>query len=263
VKQHPDQRDALLLVEGERADGDVGPVRQERHRPAFGQPNTALSPNPQPGQGTEKRALAASGRAHDQQPLSRSHLQGCLRQENLAIGREHPQTDERQLAFGMVRIGNQIRAAFQVLQVNQSVPVGDGPMQRYPPLRERGEPVHEPAQRLLNLRECAGDHHQATEGQTALEITGCRHDDGSDDRHPAIAGRDPGQPREAAGDLAHDGESLAGRLSKPAPFILLAAVNGDSFSGIVDTDEKEAEFGLPGAQVSIGLNQRLADQPGQ
>jgi hypothetical protein len=122
---------------------------------------------------------------------------------------------------------------------------------------------NEPPQRGLHLIEGADDHHEAAEREVAAEIAGRGHDQRKDDRHPAIAGGDPGETRECAGQAAHGFDDGAGRLVEGTALVGLAAIEGDALGGFADPDQREAELGLALVAVGVQLDQRRPDLPGQ
>ena len=75
------------------------------------------------------------------------------------------------------------------------------------PVRDAGKIVDEPAKRLLHLIEGADHHHQLAECHVAREIAGRGHQDRRNDREPAIAGGNPGQPCHGTDDPAGNFEN--------------------------------------------------------
>ena len=97
----------------------------------------------------------------------------------------------------------------------------------------------------------------------AAEIPRRRDHDRHHEREPAIAGRDPGEAREAAREAGHHGHHAVDRLVEQAALIRLAVVQHDAVGVLVDPDEGHAQVGLAAVALGIERNQRAADAPGE
>ena len=133
--------------------------------------------------------------------------------------------------------------------------------QRGPPVGDRAEIVDEPPQSLLHLIEGADGHHQRAEGKIAGEVSrSCDHDR-RDDREPAVACRDPGEPGARVDDPPHDAENVLELDSKALLLILFAAAERHGVDMLVEAHQREAQFGLLSVALGIELDQRAADAP--
>ncbi len=95
----------------------------------------------------------------------------------------------------------------------------------------------------------------------AAEIAGRRDHDRHHERKPAIAGRDPGEAREAACEADHHGHHAVDRLVEKAALIRLAIVEHDTVGVLADPHERDAQIGLAGVALGIDRDERTADVP--
>ena len=145
----------------------------------------------------------------------------------------------------------------------ERVAKGHDALKRRAPVGDLRQIVDEPAQGGLHLIEGADHHHERPEAHMAAEIPRRRDHDRHHEREPAIAGRDPGEAREAAREAGHHGHHAVDRLVEQAALIRLAVVQHDAVGVLVDPDEGHAQVGLAAVALGIERNQRAADAPGE
>ena len=131
------------------------------------------------------------------------------------------------------------------------------------PVGDLRQIVDEPAQGGLHLIEGTDHHHQRPKAHMAAEIARRRDHDRHHEREPAIAGRDPGEAREAACEAGHQGHHAVDRLVEKAALIRLAIVQHNAVGVLADTHERDAQIGLPCVALGIERNERAADAPGE
>ena len=99
-------------------------------------------------------------------------------------------------------------------------------------------------------------HHQLTEAHLAAEIARRCDQDRRDDREPAVAGRDPGEPGRRAPTMRRDTSRRSRTPHRGALLIGLAAVNRDAFDLLVGAHQRKTQIGL--ARITLGVERGSA-----
>ena len=135
--------------------------------------------------------------------------------------------DESDPVFNMV----------QHLGAEQRAPEAGDPQQSRAPVGESARIVDEPAQRGLNLDECAGRHHEAAERQGTREIERRRCENRRNEGEPAVSCGDPGKIHESREESAHRQQN-AREIELDAPRLLgLPAGECDRVDMFVHADQ--------------------------
>src|SRR5690242_3795791 len=180
--------------------------RQEHHRLPRRPRDPPMSPGPDPYECLQQQRAARSVLGHDECALRRFELHVRLTQADAAFGGCNAQIFDAQAAVvRLLQLDAIDRLTEDFHGGRRTVEACNTPA-RGTPVRQAGEVIHEPSQRALHLIECADYHHQLTEAHVPRQIARRRHQDGGDDREPAVAGGDPGQPGESTYDAPGDFE---------------------------------------------------------
>ncbi len=127
----------------------------------------------------------------------------------------------------------------------------DDAQQGRPPVGDPRKVVDEPAERLLHLVERTDHHDQPAKGQAAAEVARCYNQDRRDQGEPAVTRGHPGQPGQAARQLAHDNCDATDRSVEHLPLLRFAAMESDALGILIDAGQGKAEFRLTGVARSV------------
>ena len=243
----------------QRADRNVGLLRQEQHARPGGHVHMAVAEWPDAGQRAEQCALARAARAGDQGRLAPRKRQRRVRQQHLAVGQRERETFGRDV--GPPRLGYHLDRAIGLvvgcrLQADQAI--HDGAQ-----LGQDRVVVDEERERALHLAEGRRrlGHHAERNG--AGKEPRRRHEIGEDDRELGIARLVEGELRlgeqHAPAVVEHVGEARVECLG----LVLLAAIEGDALGILAHAHQREAEIRLEALLLEVERDQATADQVGQ
>ena len=207
--------------------------------------------------------LPDGGLAEDLDALARAYLDPALVQRRACFGQCELQIVELELVGRRVDDLDATRVRADRVDRREGITKRHDAQKRGAPVGDLRQIVHEPAQGGLHLIEGADHHHERAKAHIAVEITRRRDHDRHHHREPAIAGRDPGEAREAAREAGHHGDHAVDRLVEKAALIRLAIMQHNAVGVLVDAHERDAQIGLPCIALGIERNERAADVPGE